>query len=95
MSVAQPDWKTRAGSQSSARKGLAVDLSGDTTVDLDAFTPDGVLVGVAGNIVGRLLDDSADITYPVPAGLSPLRFKIIRSTANSTTATGIVLVKGG
>jgi hypothetical protein len=50
-----------------------------------------LLVGLAGNIVGRQVHDTADVTYPVPAGYNPLRFKIIRKTG--TTATGLVAIR--
>lgn len=46
-----------------------------------------VLVSTAGNIVGQLVDDTADQTYPVPVGLTPLAFKSI----TSATAVGVVL----
>lgn len=66
-------------------------------VDLSAtdWTPTApsrsLLVRVAGDIVGRALHDVADVTYPVPAGWSPLKMKIIRKTG--TTATGIVAIR--
>ena len=59
------------------------DISGTNKSSMRA-----VLVGVAGNIVGRQVHDSADITYPVPAGFLPMRFNVIRKTG--TTATGLV-----
>lgn len=49
-----------------------------------------LLVGVAGNITGRLIDDTVDTVFPVPAGIVPLRFKLIKATG--TTATGLVVL---
>lgn len=51
-------------------------------------TPRSLLVGVAGNVVGRLAADTADVTYPVIAGYNQLRFSVIRQAG--TTATGLV-----
>lgn len=47
-------------------------------------------VGTTGNIAGRLVGDTADVTFSsVPAGaLLPFRFQYIRST--STTASNMV-----
>ena len=59
------------------------DITGTTKSSMRSL-----LVGVAGNVVGRQSHDTADVTYPVPAGYNPLRFKIIRKTG--TTATGLV-----
>lgn len=75
---------------SQATSGLALDTllaSGD--VDLTSKTSmRSLLVGVAGNVTGRLAHDTADVVYPLQAGERPLRFVIIRKTG--TTATGLV-----
>ena len=68
-----------------AERSFAIVPSNDD--DLAAI-PRAILVGVAGNITGRLKDDAADIVYPVLAGYHPLRFKKIAATG--TTATGLV-----
>lgn len=46
-----------------------------------------VLVSTAGDIVGQLIEDTADQTYTVPVGIWPLAFKSI----TSATAVGKVL----
>jgi len=70
--------------------GQVIDLSTqDYDISSTTKTPmRALLVGVAGNVVGQQTHDSTDITYPVPAGFCPMRFKIIRKTG--TTATGLV-----
>lgn len=68
--------------------GQAIDLS---TQDWDISgktAARALLVGVAGNVVGRQVHDQADVTYPLPAGFAPMRFVTIRKTG--TTATGLV-----
>lgn len=48
----------------------------------------GIIVGVAGNLVGKLADDSSSVTIYVQAGIvHPLRFKLITT---SSTASSIV-----
>lgn len=47
-----------------------------------------VLVSTAGNIVGQLLEDTGDVTYLVPVGMTPLAFKSI----TSATAVGFVIL---
>lgn len=74
----------------SARQGQAVVFAGGSFTP--TISPTAILVGVAGNIVGKLLDDASDITYPVQAGMNPLRFLSI--TESGTTATGLVVVRG-
>lgn len=55
-------------------------------------TPTGVMCDGAGYIVGRQLNDTVDISYPVAANaLYPYCFHIIR--ASGTTATGIVVIR--
>lgn len=49
-----------------------------------------LIVGTAGNITGRLVDDTADTVFPLPAGIHPMRFKLIKATG--TTATGLVVL---
>jgi hypothetical protein len=53
--------------------------------------PRALYVAVAGDIVGRLAGDTADVTFSAAgAGVLPLRFAIIRKTG--TTATGLVAI---
>lgn len=54
-------------------------------------TPRAVYVGGAGNLVVRLMNDSADITLSaVPAGtLLPIRPSHIRSTSTATLIVGL------
>jgi hypothetical protein len=56
------------------------------------FTPSSLIVGVAGNVTGQLLDDTVDRVIPVLAGVQPLRFKSI--TQVGTTATGLLVGRG-
>jgi hypothetical protein len=80
----------QSGLEAAARKGQAVAFTDGLYTA--SFQATGILVGVAGNIVGKLLEDTSDITYPVTAGMNPLRFKTI--TESGTTATGLVVVRG-
>lgn len=75
---------------SQATSGQAIDtILATTDYDLTGKTSmRALLVGVAGNVTGRLTHDAADVVYPVQAGERPLRFVIIRKTG--TTATGLV-----
>lgn len=41
-----------------------------------------ILVETAGSITGRLVEDSADVTYTLPVGLWPLAFKSITSVSS-------------
>jgi len=52
----------------------------------------GLFVGTGGNIVGRLVNDSADTTWKnVPSGsLLAVQFAFIRAT--NTTATDMIIV---
>lgn len=86
----QGGYPTYSDPQASARLGEAVAYTGGTFTP--TISPTGILVGVAGNIVGKLLDDTGNITYPVVAGMNPLRFASI--TESGTTATGLVVVRG-
>ena len=65
---------------------------GVTPHDSNALSnvPKGLYVGGAGNIVCRLVDDSADLTFAaVPSGvILPIRVSYVR--ASGTTATSIV-----
>lgn len=85
-----PGYQTYSSPVASSRQGEAVTYSGGVYTATISAT--GILVGVAGNVVGQQLDDTGDITYPLPAGVSPLRFKSI--TQAGTTATGLVILKG-
>lgn len=42
-----------------------------------------VLISTAGTITGRLVEDTADVTYPVYVGLIPLAFKSITSVSSA------------
>jgi len=54
-----------------------------------ANIPKAIYVGTAGDIVGRLIDDTADRTFKgLAIGYHPLRFKLIK--AAGTTAADIV-----
>jgi hypothetical protein len=57
-----------------------------------SFQPTAIVATAAGNVVGKLLEDSTDRTYGVTAGVNPLRFKTI--TESGTTATGLIVVRG-
>lgn len=48
-----------------------------------------ILVGVAGSITGRLVEDTADVVYPIPVGLWPLAFKSITSVSS---LTGVIIL---
>ena len=56
-----------------------------------ALTPDPngryVIISTAGNIVGKLLDDTADITYVLPVGVHKLAFKSV----TTSTAVGVIV----
>lgn len=72
------------------RKSAVVDISStDATL---ATAADGIIVAVAGNVLGWLEDDDTNTTvrtFALLAGVVyPLRFKKIQRT--STTATGII-----
>ena len=50
----------------------------------------GICVAVAGNVVGKLANDSSSVTIYLQAGIiHPLRFKLITT---ASTATGIVAI---
>lgn len=70
----------------SARDATAITPS--DTVAL-APIPMRVLVGGAGNIVGRAMSSSADVTFAVVAG-QELRVRLQFIRATGTTATGLV-----
>lgn len=74
------------GSASSTDPGVA--FGGDIAAGVLAIHSRAVLVGTAGNIVGQLVEDSADHTYPVPTGLTPLAFKSV----TSATAVGVFIL---
>ncbi|WP_334656725.1 spike base protein, RCAP_Rcc01079 family [Sphingomonas panaciterrae] len=52
--------------------------------------PKALLVGGAGAVVGQLMEDTEDRTFNLAAGYHPLRFRLIRSAGEGTTATGLV-----
>jgi hypothetical protein len=75
-----------------AQRGAAVNLAADTTFTSEA-EPRGIWVGGAGNIVMSLVHAPATfLTFTgVQAGtMMAVRPAVIRSTANGTSATGIV-----
>lgn len=47
-----------------------------------------VLIGTAGNIVGRLVGDTGDVTYVLPVGLHKMAFRSV----TSATAVGFFLI---
>lgn len=85
-----PIWTSPKGGANNAAKAETVDIS--STDHTATIVADEILVGVAGDVVGRLLDDSADRTFKLPAGIHRLRFKKITKT--NTTATNLILLKG-
>lgn len=50
--------------------------------------PKALLIGTGGVIVGRLVDDTEDRTFTVPAGYHPLRFRLVKATG--TTASNML-----
>ena len=72
----------------SGRKGFAITPHDSTEL---ALTPKAVWVGGAGNLVVRLVDDSADITISgVAAGtLLPIRPKLVKTTSTATLILGL------
>lgn len=83
MSTTNPDGRP-IGSIGSARKVASI-----TPHATNAINPtDGLMVNVAGDVALRCVDDSADVTLTLQAGVVyPLRAKYVRVTG--TTATGI------
>lgn len=62
------------------------------TNEVSDYYPRGIHVGGAGNITGRLVGDTADITITnVQVGFYPWAFKIIKATG--TTATSMVIFR--
>lgn len=72
----------------SGRKGFAITPNDSTEL---ALTPKAVWVGGAGNLVVRLIDDSADITISgIAAGtLLPIRPKLVKTTSTATALIGL------
>ncbi len=70
---------------SPARRSTPI-VPGDGTLDP---APKAILVGTAGNVVGQLLDDTADRTFPLGTGYHPLRFKIIRASSTAANMIGL------
>lgn len=80
----------QSGLEASARKSDPVVFASGTYTP--PFQPTGIVATGAGDVVGKLLEDSADRTFGVTAGTNPLRFKSI--TESGTTAPGLVIVRG-
>ena len=72
----------------SGRKGFSITPHDSTEL---ALTPKAVWSGGVGNLVVRLVDDSADITISgVAAGtLLPIRPKLVKTTSTATLILGI------
>lgn len=49
-----------------------------------------LLVGVGGDVTGRLVGDSADMVFKLPQGIHALQFAYIRATG--TTATNMIIL---
>jgi hypothetical protein len=79
------------GTNDSGRQSEVVTLASDYTATI---VPTAIVVGTAGTVKGRLLDDGSDRDFILPQGVWPLRFKSIKSTANGTTASNLVLITG-
>jgi hypothetical protein len=79
------------GKNDSARQSEVVSLASDYTATM---VPTGIVVGTAGTVKGRLLDDGSDRDFKLAQGVWPLCFKSIKSTANGTTALDLVLITG-
>lgn len=54
------------------------------TGSAQTFDPCGraILVETAGSVTGKLVEDSADVTYTLPVGLWPLAFRSITSVSS-------------
>lgn len=48
-----------------------------------------LIIGVAGDVNGQLMESAADLVVPLVADMHKLRYKIVRIT--NTTATGLIL----
>lgn len=85
----ETDFRHKSGPESPAVAALSVTPS--DTVELTGF-PRALWVGNAGDVAGKLRDDSTAVTFVgVQAGtLLPFAFKLVKSTG--TTATSIVAV---
>lgn len=72
----------------SGRKGFAITPHDSTEL---ALTPKAVWVGGAGNLVVRLVDDSADITISgiASGSLLPIRPKLVKTTSTATLLIGL------
>ena len=86
-----PNSPFKTGSFYSARRSEAIDISSTDSVPTE--TPDALFVGVAGDVTGKLLDDSSNSTFTLSAGIHPLRFKIITKT--DTDAEQMKYLYGG
>ncbi len=81
---------TQSGLLASARKSQTVAFTdGLFTATIQ---PTAIVVGVAGDVIGQLLEDTTDRTFKLGAGVHPLRFKSI--TESGTTATNLIVVRG-
>ncbi len=61
------------------------------TGSAQTFSPSGrgILVSTAGSFTGKLIRDTADVTYTLPVGLWPLAVKSITSVSS---LAGVILI---
>lgn len=69
---------------SNSARGPSVAIGAGTLAEDSRY----VLVGTAGNIVGKLVGDTADVTYVLPVGLHKMAFRSV----TSATAVGFFLM---
>lgn len=70
--------------------GTSINLASNTDLVAAAKGPcRAIWVGVAGDVAITTLGGT-DLTFTVAAGLFPVGASVIKSTANGTTATGII-----
>lgn len=70
---------------SNSARGPSVAIANGITLTEDSRY---VLVGTAGNIVGKLVGDAADVTYVLPVGLHKMAFRSV----TTATAAGFFLM---
>jgi hypothetical protein len=69
---------------SNSARGPSVAIGAGTLAEDSRY----VLIGTAGNIVGKLIGDAADVTYVLPVGLHKMAFRSV----TSATAVGFFLI---